>query len=243
MILYHLHLLYCLLKYVVATYGYVTGSRGATAYVLATPGIREQWPSGIYLGSVRAADPSWPHRGVNRGGPNLCAYRRCTCKYAHADTHQTQSSTSRRQQAPSWTLWTWKPSSIKKCTIWLGCRKVALCFVSVQGWTLLFCLWMLSSCFLIPHTAASAASVLVGPARPLVALPAFPRVIRSTCWDGLSPPVNYNPASSVYLCSHTHTHTLSLSCRHSIVKYAIFFSVIPGLGSAICIARTSDGLA
>lgn len=35
-ILYHLHLLYCLLKYVVATWGYVTGSCGATAYDLAT---------------------------------------------------------------------------------------------------------------------------------------------------------------------------------------------------------------
>lgn len=136
----------------------------------------------------------------------------CTCR--HAPNTKLDIKTT---QAPFWTLWTWKPCSIKKCTIWLGCRKVALCFVSVQGWALLFCLWMLSSCSSFPT-----------PLPPLrqcswdLPVHLFPYllscVIRSTRWDGGSPPVNYNPASSVYLC----LHTLSLSWRHFIVKYAFF---------------------
>lgn len=82
---------------------------------------------------------------------------------------------------------------------------------------LLFCLWMFSSCS-STHAAASAASVLVGSACPPVFLPPLLKSTRDRGGD-VSPPVNYNPASFVYL----YLHTLSLSCRHLSVKYEFSF--------------------
>lgn len=81
-----------------------------------------------------------------------------THTYTQANTHSLSRSLihrltvhtwyTKKTHTPLWKLQDWRPAPflIWECIIWLGRRNVACCFISVQAWSLYFCLWMLSSC-------------------------------------------------------------------------------------------------
>lgn len=167
--LYHLHLLYCLLNYLVVTWGYVvTGFCGTAAYILS---MRE---SGLVAISNITREPtcSWCNRpltfphlleyGTGQWGLNPTVYQ-----HAQSDTHIIVDKlcihtdiqyiwTHKLYKYPKrihtryWKFqfqdWRPMPSLIWECIIRLGCRNVACCFISVQALSLYFCLWMLRSC-------------------------------------------------------------------------------------------------
>lgn len=107
-----------------------------------------------------SAHPAWhTHTLLYTNTDSLCLWLTHTCKQTctlslalphtdiqHIGTHK--NILKEYTHTPFWKLQDWRPvPSLRwECIIWLGCRNVACCFISVQGWSLYFCLWMLSSC-------------------------------------------------------------------------------------------------
>lgn len=180
--------------------------------------------------------------------------------HTHTDEQKIKHKDKWNKYTPLSENWIWE------CIIWPGHRNVARCFISVQAWSLCFCLWMLSSC---SSTTASTASVLVGCACPLLPFLQINMVGQHILCH--SPAMNCAVVTRWHSClciftqrrhtdTHTHTHIPYTHTAHGIyscltstealqpecllrflISNSSFSTARPTL--ECCILRTSDKLA